>query len=226
MFPYWFRQGLHLLLPMPRGVCGLSVLFDLKSRTAANYKQGRPPLFSSNCLSVDLSSGAHLQTRQSHLVSCDCCRWLINTFTLALAPSTMVSSCDFNYLVCPHTGFRSTMSSRSITVVTSGRSTGLVYNGNLLVSVIILLFSFFFKCVWNVSKVIFHTWVGTLFLLCYQRWECTALSSPHSPNPLWRRTGNLASDPPLTSAAVFRATTYIPITTQTHLHAGRLTDSP
>lgn len=39
---------------MPRGVRGLSVRFDLKSRTAANYKQCGPPLFFSNCLSVDL----------------------------------------------------------------------------------------------------------------------------------------------------------------------------
>lgn len=41
---------------MPRGVCGLNVRLDLKSRTAGNYKQCGPPLFFSNCLSVDLSS--------------------------------------------------------------------------------------------------------------------------------------------------------------------------
>lgn len=125
---------------------------------------------------------------------------------------------------------QSTMSSRSITIVSSGRSTGLEYKGNLLYVLYLLVlfpiipFFFFFFWLCKPSKLIFATWVCTL-VLCYQGWGCTTLSSPHSPNSRWRRTGSPASAPPLTSAAALRATTNIPIITPTHLPSGRQTDS-
>lgn len=66
------------------------------------------------------------------------CRWLINTFALMFPlhrchPVILITS------MSPHS-IQSTMSSRSITIAPSGRSTGLDYSGNLLVLIPISLF--------------------------------------------------------------------------------------
>lgn len=120
--------------------CG--VRFDLESKTAANYKQRGPPWFTSNCLSVHLSGerGANIQTCGSPLASYYSCRWLINTFALALTfPPHWCHPVILMTSMSPHS-IQSTMSSRSITIVSSGRSAGLDYSGNLLFLIPIRLF--------------------------------------------------------------------------------------
>lgn len=110
------------------------------------------------------------------------------------------------------------MSSRAITILSFGRSTDLDYNGNLLASIPITLP---FMSLRRFKVACVHT-----LLLCYQGSECMTLSFPHTPNSRWRRTGSLGSGPPLTSAALLRATVNIQISTSTNLQLWRLRGSP